>query len=235
MEREMQALAQTMVRSFQGTAKPRLQAPRDALDLLEQFGTTLTVQRDREIHGQGDQATCCYRIVSGCVRVVKLMEDGRRQVGEFLLSGDLLGFHDLGTYDFAAEAVTDVVLRRYSRRMVDALAESNNSLARRLRDLASINLRTAHARMVMLGRKTASERIASFLIEMADRLPARLAGALDLPMSRTDMADHLGLTIETVCRVLAHLRRDGTIVIDRGSLTIRDAEALDDMASEPRH
>jgi CRP/FNR family nitrogen fixation transcriptional regulator len=88
---------------------------------------------------------------------------------------------------------------------------------------------------MLLGRKTASERIASFLLEMIERLPNVRRNMLDLPMSRTDMADHLGLTIETVCRVLAHLRRDGTIAIERGRIAIHDAVALQQMASEPRH
>jgi len=210
-------------------------APRDALALLEQFGTTVSVHRDRQIHGQGDQAAWCYRILSGCVRMVKLMEDGRRQIGEFLRAGDMLDFDALGTYDFAAEAVSDVVLRRYPRRMVDALAESNVALARRLRDMTSINLRQAHARLILLGRKTASERIASFLLEMAERLPEARPHDLELPMGRTDIADHLGLTIETVCRLLGHLRRDGTIAIERSSITIRNGAALRQMASELRH
>ncbi len=213
----------------------RVPVTRDALDLLEQFGTTMSVQHDREIHGQGDRADWCYRIVSGCVRMVNLMEDGRRQIGEFLMAGDLLGFDTLGTYDFSAEAVSEVVLRRYPRRMVDALAESNVALARRLRDMTSGSLRLAHSRLVLLGRKTASERIASFLLEMAKRLPEVHRDVLDLPMGRTDIADHLGLTIETVCRVMAHLRRDGTVVVERGHVTIRDSVALQQMASEPRH
>jgi CRP/FNR family nitrogen fixation transcriptional regulator len=210
-------------------------SPRDALDLLEQFGATVSVQRDQEIHGQGEEATSCYRILRGCVRMVKLMEDGRRQIGEFLMAGDLLGFDALETHDFAAEAVSDVVLRRYPRRMVDALAERNAALARKLRDLTSISLRTAHARLVLLGRKTASERIATFLLEMAERLPQARAGVLDMPMSRTDMADHLGLTIETVCRILALLRRDATVAIERGTVEIRDYASLQQMASEQRH
>lgn len=237
----MQALAHTIQRSI-GTTGNRPLVPSlalapagDPLDLLEQFGTTISVQRDREIHAQGDQAAYCYRIVSGCIRMVKLMEDGRRQIGEFLMTGDLLGFDALETYDFATEAVSDVVLRRYPRRMVDALAERNIALARRLRAVTSISLRLAHTRLVLLGRKTASERIASFLLEMIERLPNVRRNVLDLPMSRTDMADHLGLTIETVCRVLAHLRRDGTIAIERGSIAIHDAVALQQLASEPRH
>jgi CRP/FNR family transcriptional regulator, nitrogen fixation regulation protein len=235
MELTMQVMAQTVERSVRKIPAIHPVAPRDALDLLEQFGTTVSVQRDREIHGQGDQAAWCYRVISGCVRVVNLMEDGRRQIGEFLMAGDVLGFDALESYDFAAEAVSDVVLRRYPRRMVDALAERNFGLARRLRDVVSSSLRLAHTRLVLLGRKTASERIASFLLEMAERLPHARPGVLELPMGRTDMADHLGLTIETVCRVLAHLRREGTIVIDRSSVAIRDMVALQQMASEPRH
>ena len=231
----MQLMAQTMERSI-GTASCIHAIPsRDPLDLLEQFGATISVPRDREIYGQGDAAAWCYRVASGCVRVVNLMEDGRRQISEFLMPGDTFGFDALETYDFAAEAVSDVVLRRYPRRMVDTLAERNIGLARRLRDVTSTSLRLAHARLVLLGRKTASERIATFLLEMADRLPQARANVLDLPMSRTDVADHLGLTIETVCRILAHLRRDGMIAISRSRITVRDAVELQQMASEPRH
>jgi CRP-like cAMP-binding protein len=237
----MQPTMQTMERppgniSRRSAIQPFMQTTaRDALDLLEEFGTTISVQREQEIHGQGEQARSCYRILSGCVRVVKLMEDGRRQIGEFLMAGDLFGFDELETHDFAAEAVSDVVLRRYPRRMVEALAENNVALARRLRDLTSVSLRTAHTRLVLLGRKTASERIATFLLEMVERLPQTRARTLDLPMSRTDMADHLGLTIETVCRVLAHIRREGTIAIQRGSIEIRDSVGLQQLASEQRH
>ena len=234
MQRTQQQSGPAVIRpsAIPPAPKPAL---RDPLALLEQFGTTVSIQHDRTIHDQGDKADCCYRILSGCVRTVRLMEDGRRQVGEFLMAGDLLSFDAFETYDFAAEAVTDVVLRRYPRRMVDALAENNVSLTRRLRDMTAISLRLAHARLVLLGRKTASERIATFLLEMAERLPGTRRSVLDLPMGRADIADHLGLTIETVCRVLAHLRREGTVAIDRGSITIHDEVALQQMASEPRH
>ena len=102
-------------------------------------------------------------------------------------------------YDFAAEAVSDVVLRRYPRRMVEALAESNVALTRRLRDMTGISLRMAHSRLVLLGRKTASERIASFLLEMVERLPdgaSQCAGPADGPhrhrgSSRPDHRDRV--------------------------------------------
>ena len=98
-----------------------------------------------------------------------------------------------------------------------------------------MSLRVAHGRLILLGRKTASERMASFLLEMAERLPERGDCVVRLPMTRTDVADYLGMTIETVCRILAHLRRDGTIAIERGGIEIRDRVSLELMASEPRH
>ncbi|MBV9250870.1 MAG: helix-turn-helix domain-containing protein [Acetobacteraceae bacterium] len=187
----------------------------DAIDLLEQFGITVKVERGHEIHAQGHCAEHCWRIVSGCVRTVKLLEDGRRAVGEFLFAGDYFGQDDVETYDLAAEAVTDVVLRRYPRRMVEALADSHAVLARRLRGIALSNLRAAHERAAMLGRKTASERLASFLLEMDRRCRERSGSFLELPMSRGDIADYLGLTVETVCRLLSQFRREGAIAVGR--------------------
>jgi len=166
------------------------------------------------------------------------MEDGRRHIDQFLMAGDLLGFDDLGTHDFGAEAVTDVVLRRYPRRAVDKLAEGNIVLTRRFRDLTVISLRMAHARLIQLASTSAPERVAAFLLDMAERLPRSRPTVLDLPMTRSDIADHLGLTIETVCRVLAHLGRESAIAIDptdRSKITIRDDMALQRVASETRH
>jgi CRP/FNR family nitrogen fixation transcriptional regulator len=216
-----------------GTA--RQAAAPDALDLLEQFGATVAVQREHEIHGQGDDAAYCWRILSGCVRTVKLMEDGRRQVGRFLFAGDLLGMDDLGTHDFAAEAVTDVTLRRYPRRMVEGLADSHTALARRLRAVALASLRDAHDRMITLGRKTAVEKVASFVLEMQDHCSAFGGKVTEMPMSRTDIADHLGLTVETVCRILAHLKRDGVVVLHRTGVQVVDGVALRALACDLRH
>ncbi len=232
MQATMQTAQQT--RSVPASALRQPAAP-DALDLLEQFGTTVAVQREHEIHGQGDSVDYCWRILSGCVRTVKLMEDGRRQVADFLFAGDLLGLDDLGTHNFAAEAVTDVKLRRYPRRMVEALADSHAALARRLRSLALTNLRHAHERMVMLGRKTAVEKIASFVLEMDRRVTAPGRSVIEVPMSRTDVADHLGLTVETVCRILAHMKREGVVVLHRSGVEVCDNVALRALACEPRH
>ena len=204
-------------------------------DALEALATTVSVHKDSEIYAQGDAARHCFRIVSGCVRTVKLMEDGRRQVSEFLLPGDWFGFEALEEHDFAAEAVTGAVLRRYPRRGLDALAEQDARVGRWLLVLAATQLRSARERMVTLGRKTATERIAGFLLEMTRREPVDRQGATALPMSRTDIADHLGLTIETVCRTLTQLKRDGAIAIARTGFTLRSHGALQTLASATRH
>ena len=216
-------------------ATARRPAGPDTLDVLEQFGSTVQIEREHEIYAQADSAEYCWRVVSGCVRTVKLMEDGRRAVGEFLLAGDHFGFDDIGTYDLAAEAVTDVVLRRYPRRMVEALAERHAGLAQRLRTMALTSLRTAHERALSLGRKTAVERIAAFVLEMARRAPAQSGALLELPMCRTDIADHLGLTVETVCRTLAYLKREGLLAITRTGVELRSPGALRSVACAARH
>ncbi len=215
--------------------QPARRADSHMLETLEPGASTLCVEKDREIYSQGDPAEFCYRILSGTVRTVKLMEDGRRQVAEFLLPGDFLGLDALDEHDLAAEAVTATVLRRYARRTVEALADHDPTVARRLRGLAGTKLRVAREQMMLLGRKTAVERIASFLSDMTARMPHGPDGRIALAMGRADIADHLGLTIETVCRTLACLRRDGVIEMAREAVAIRDARSLHALACDPRH
>jgi CRP/FNR family transcriptional regulator, nitrogen fixation regulation protein len=208
-----------------------LKAIRDAsgghiLEPLEPRATTVHAERDEEIVAQDEKAVYCYRVVSGCVRTAQLMEDGRRQVGEFLFAGDLFGYDTLDIHDFSAEAVSAVTLRRYARRDVDALADQDRAVARRLRELSAMRLRSGRDHMVLLGRKTASERIASFLLEMAERVARDGRSLIELPMSRLDMGDYLGLTIETVCRRLTQLRQDGTITVKGARIAICDRRAL---------
>ncbi len=212
-------------------ANPHRVTP-DALDLLEQFGVTVTVQRGHEIYGQSEPTEFCWQIVSGCARTEKYLEDGRRQVGAFLWSGDLIGMDDLGMHDFGAQAVTDVTLRRYPRRMVEALAQSHTALAHRLRALAVGSLRRAYQQMTLLGRRTATERIAFFLLDMHRRSTSIDSRIVNVPMSRMDMADYLGLTIETVCRYLAQFQRDGIIVILRSGFELRNPDALRELAHD---
>lgn len=203
-------------------------------DTLAAHATTVTVGRETEIHGQGEPARYCFQVVRGCVRTVKLMEDGRRQVNDFLLPGDWLSLDSLDTHEFSAEAVTETVLRRVPRRALETLAEQDGRVARWLIGLAAGQLRAAREHMVTLGRRTASERIAGFLLGVARRLPDE-RGQVPLPMSRTDIADYLGLTIETICRTLTLFRRDGVIRLERNSFAVLNAPALRALASATRH
>lgn len=183
------------------------------------------VESGAEIVAQGGQAAYCFIVLSGCVRTVALMEDGRRQVGAFYLPGDIFGWDFLGEYDMSAEAVIPSVLGRISLRNVEQMADQDPALARAFRRLAVEQLRQAREHMVMLSRMTALERIASFLAEMASR-SGRAGQAVSLPMGRADIADHLGLTVETVCRSLGQLRRAGTIGLERHGFRILDRVAL---------
>lgn len=183
----------------------------DGLVSLECIGARLSFSRNDEIYAEGDSADCWYKVVSGTVRVCKLLANGRRHIGEFCFSGDCFGIGRDGERLFSAEAVDDVVVMRFQQRATEQLIDQNPALARLLRESMSRDLADAHGRTLLLGRMTAPERVATFLLEMFERCDR--IKALDLPMSRSDIADYLGLTVETVCRTLSLFRRDEVIAI----------------------
>ena len=196
------------------------------LRALQQIGVKVRFSRNQTIFSDGDEATSCYKVISGAVRLCKHMADGRRQIADFPLAGDLFGFMQFGHYKFTAEAVGDVVLMCYPQRQVARLSNSMPNLRGRLLVLLSQRLLGMQDHLVMLGRQTAKERIASFVLHIADRSDAEEGLAFDLPMSRQDVADYLGLTIETVCRMLSELKREKIIAIPAGRIVINDIEAL---------
>ncbi|MDE2200355.1 MAG: helix-turn-helix domain-containing protein [Rhodospirillales bacterium] len=210
-------------------------APTWMANMLAPGSTLVQAERDGEIIAQGAAVDCCYQVISGCVRTVMLLEDGRRQIGEFLFPGDLVGWDAAGEHGFGAEAVTPATLCRIPLRAIDERAARDQSFARELHHYMAAQLRGARARLVLLGRKTAGERVASFILEMQERLDLPRHEAIDLPMSRADIADYLGLTIETVCRGLTELRRGGLIGIDRTRILIHDGHALGRAGSEHLH
>jgi|HubBroStandDraft_1064217.scaffolds.fasta_scaffold00567_8 CRP-like cAMP-binding protein len=200
--------------------------PVAALRLPENIGRNVAVERDEVIFWEGDQATSYYRVVSGAVRICKLMADGRRQVADFFTAGDLVVLDLAQLYSFTAEAVVDSVVREYSRSSIMNLLTSDQQFSRQLLAITCRRLMSAHHQMVTLGRKTAEERIATFLSGLADRKPKRTL-PIELP-SRSDIADYLGLTVETVSRVLAKLKRQGVIELpNTHSVTVVDPDALD--------
>lgn len=210
-----------------GTAEaPPAPAFRDVAGLLALSAATLHFERETEIIAQGDRVDFCIQILDGCARTVSLLEDGRRHVGEFLLAGDLLGCDPAPEQDFGVEAVTPVTLRRISHAAIDERVSRDPAFARQLRVCSASQNYAAMARCILLGRKTAAERVANFLLEMEERIGVS-DGALDLPMSRTDIADYLGLTTETVCRVLTIFRREGVIAVQRTRIKLLDLARLE--------
>jgi CRP-like cAMP-binding protein len=203
---------------------------RHALDRFEQFACTISVRRAQAICRQGDQTDFCWRVLTGCVRTVAWLGGGDRQIGEFLWPGALLGIDVAGVRCFDTEAVTDVTLRRYPRCMIEAAAESDPGLASWLRGLVAGDLSSARKHIFLLGRKTAMQKITAFLLGLDCRSALSHGRVVELPMSRTDVADHLGMSIETVCRNLALLEREGTVAILRRGIELRDREALQRLA-----
>src|SRR5215471_14543295 len=196
----------------------------DALVALECIGVRVRFSRNAEIYAEGDEADCWYKVVSGTVRVCKILADGRRHIAEFCFSGDCFGLDNTSERLYSAEAVDVVVVMRFRRKTTESVIDQDPAVARLLRDTMLRDLANAHGRTLLLGRMTAPERVAAFLVEMFERRDR--TKSLDLPMSRIDIADYLGLTIETVCRTLSAFKRDGIIAIPtphRIELLDRDA------------
>ncbi|MFB6448409.1 helix-turn-helix domain-containing protein [Bradyrhizobium tunisiense] len=169
----------------------------------------ITYKKGKEIYGEKEPAEYVYQVKTGAVRSYKLLSDGRRQIGAFHLAGDIFGLENGTTHRFTAEAVVDTAVLLIKRQSLETVAESDALVAKNLLGMTTTNLQHAEDHMLLLGRKTSLERVAAFLIEMDKRLTA--AGVLALPMSRRDIADYLGLTLETVSRAISHLHELGVL------------------------
>ena len=165
--------------------------------------------RGTEIFGEAEPAEFIYQIVEGAVRSYKLLSDGRRQIGAFHLAGDIFGLENGDAHRFTAEAIVNTTVRFLKRRGVEDAAMGDMSVARDLLFLTTKNLQHAEDHMLLLGRKTSLEKVAAFLIEMDRRSTA--AGVMELPMCRRDIADYLGLTLETVSRAISVLYSEGIL------------------------
>jgi len=168
-----------------------------------------TYCRDEEIYGEGEPAEYVYQVITGAVRTHKLLSDGRRQIGAFHLPGDIFGLESSATHRLAAEAIVDTTVRLMKRRRLEQVAGADVQIARKLWTITAAELKHAENHMLLLGRKTAMERVATFLLEMDRRLA--VAGVMALPMCRRDIGDYLGLTLETVSRALSQLHAQGIL------------------------
>ena len=179
-------------------------------DAFEMMGATMSYSRNGEIYGENEPAEYLYKLVNGTVRTSKILTDGRRQIGEFYLPGDVFG-HEMGNeHSFAAEAITDVKVVVIKRSAIEALAARDSEVARQLWAMTGRELQRMQEHILLL-IKTARERVAGFLLEMAERIKSN--GEVELPMSRQDIADYLGLTIETVSRTLTSLEKSAAIAL----------------------
>ena len=177
---------------------------------LEMVGVSMSYQRNVEIYGEDEPADHVYKVVSGAARSYKILNDGRRQIGAFYLPGDIFGLEAGDIHHCSAEAVANSTIMVIRRSTLVRLAERDGEVARQLWTVTAQELERVQNHMLLLIR-SAQERVASFLLEMAERLST--ADVIDLPMPRQDIADYLGLTIETISRTLTHLETAAAIAV----------------------
>jgi CRP/FNR family nitrogen fixation transcriptional regulator len=200
-----------------GNAPP---SPTESLGTLRRYGA------DERIYRQDEFPDYWYRLVAGAARKCTQISDGRRQIVDFLLPGDLFGFH---TGDCSVECVVaNTTVVRYPRREMESLMEADPQLAREVREFAFESIHRMQSRVILLGRSRAMERVCGFLLEMAHRAQIESLGTVSLPMSRYDIADYLALAVETVSRSLTTLRSKRLIAfLDTRHFRILDRKALE--------
>ena len=182
---------------------------------------------------EGEPASHFFNVTRGTAKLFKLLPDGRRQITGFATVGHFLGLAVSDTYAFSAEAIEPVRYCRFSRAKLRSLLNEFPAMEARLLEVAANELVAAQEQMLLLGRKTARERLASFLIMQSRPMTGcgHARSRFPLPMTRGDIADYLGLTIETVSRTLTHLRKEGLIDIPGpGILVVHDRRALENLA-----
>jgi CRP/FNR family nitrogen fixation transcriptional regulator len=182
-------------------------APNGLVKVLDAIGTRISCARNEEIYAQEDSVERLFRVVSGVVRTTRFTVDGRRQVGEFYYPGDIFGLEIGPNHEFSAEALTDCQLQVVRQASVRAFA-GDTELDRAILDATRRELQRAQDHVMLLGRKGAREKVAAFLLTLAHN---DNAAEIDLPMGRQDMADYLGLTIETVSRMLTQLQSEDVV------------------------
>ena len=191
---------------------------------IELMGVAMPFARNAEIYGENEAAEYLYKVINGAVRTYKVLNDGRRQIGGFYLPGDIFGLEVGDDHTFSAEAIVECKVLVIKRSSLVGLAARDNEVARQLWTMTAGELQRAQDHIMLL-IKTAQERVAGFLLEMASRGAA--AAEVELPMSRQDIADYLGLTIETVSRTLTQLENSAAIEVPTSRrIVLRNRAAL---------
>ncbi len=200
---------------------------RSVAGAIEMMGAPMNFARNSEIYGEGEPADYLYQVISGTVRTSKILADGRRQIGSFYLIGDIFGLEVDDEHTFSAEAITESRVLVIKRSALIALAARESDVARQLWTLTGRELARVQDHILLLV-KTAQERVVGFLLEMAERAPD--GDSIELPMPRQDIADYLGLTIETVSRTLSSLESEAAIELPTSRrIVLRNRSALRQM------
>jgi CRP/FNR family transcriptional regulator len=182
---------------------------------------------------QGALAGSVFNVTEGMIRLYKSLPDGRRQIVGFALPGDFLGLALMDRYGVAAESVNQVKVCRFPRSAFARYVDGKPHLLRRLHEFAGHELSLAQDQMLLLGRRTAEEKVAAFLLNLQARYAriGTLTVTVPLPMSRQDIADYLGLTIETVSRTLTRLAREKVVVVVPDGVRLLSTVRLDELAA----
>ena len=191
---------------------------------LTHLGTPTWFSRNEEIFVEGETASSIFKIKSGCMRTATVLGDGRRHILSFYIPGEFYGLGAGRVYSVTGEAVTRCKVHVFKRIAIVEIADEK--IAKRLLMIAASELSRAHRHSLLLLRGS-KERVVGFLLDMAER--QNNTRHVDLPMTRGDVADYLGLTIETVSRMLGKLEENAAIAIERRRVTLCDLPALKNM------
>ena len=195
-------------------APERQAAPTVIADVMQRLGVRMSFAKGEEIFGQDEEADLIHMVVRGAARTTRFLSDGRRQIGNFYYPGDLIGLETGPVHRFCAEALSDCIVLVVKRSALHAFA-GDGQLDRAVWEATRRELERTQEHLLVLGRKTACEKVASFLLSYNEKLTQESAGGhcMHLPMTRTEIADFLGLTTETVSRVLTGLAREKIITV----------------------
>lgn len=205
----------------------------DEQERLVDIMTTVEIEPHQPIFDEAERAEHVFNVTEGAVKIYKLLSDGRRQITGFLFPGDFLGLTHNENYAYSAEALTRTKLCRFPRRKLEGLLDELPKLEQRLLGMASHELAAAQDQMILLGRKSAKERVVSFLIMLSNAAlrHGRPDNPVSLPMTRNDMGDYLGLSLETVSRALTQLKTQGLIqLMDERRVRLAKPEAMREIA-----
>jgi CRP/FNR family nitrogen fixation transcriptional regulator len=179
-----------------------------AADAFGNVGVRMSFAAGEEIYAQEEEADMIYRVIRGAVRTTRLLSDGRRQIGDFYYAGDIIGLEAGPTHRFSAEALGCCEIQVIRKSALKLYGAEGIEIERMIWSQTTRELQRTQEHVMLLGRKSACEKVASFLLDMARRFRGEVA---ELPMGRQDMADYLGLTIETVSRMVTQLQADGMV------------------------